>query len=145
MSGRTKATAHVELHRAMREALAAAPAADDGATPYDKLLRAAESGRFEALVRKARLARPLAMITPQEREAALRASGRWLVEKAAPRPVIKPPPPVSAEPPRELTPNEQYLAEHCRWSPRGPHHDPRSRTPSFCKVDYDPLAEEGEE
>ena len=45
-----------------------------------------------------------------------------------------------------MTPNEQYLAEHCRWRRRGPH-DHAYREPRSCLTDYDPLADtdEGDE
>jgi len=45
-----------------------------------------------------------------------------------------------------MTPNEQYLAEHCRWRRRGPRDDAYRRQPSSCLTDYDPLADdEGDE
>jgi hypothetical protein len=126
---------------------------DGPSTPQQKLLRAAEQGKAEALVRKARPAEPVAMVTPQEREAELRAAGQWPSETQTPKPAPEPAAPV--EPERELTPNEQYIAEHCHWRLRGPsdyarqHHEP-----GRCLVDYNPIdafyaeqeeLEEGEE
>ena len=141
MISRKQVTAYAR--RKLAAAAEAAPATDDGGlTPYEKLLRAAESGQFEALVRKARLAEPLAMVTPQEREAALRRSGSWPAEKHEPK--RTPPPAPPAEPPPELTPNEQYIAEHSRWRPRGPRDDAYRRPPRPCLTDYDPLADEEE-
>src|SRR5258708_11186502 len=124
-------------------------------TSYEKQLRAAERGQFEALVRAARPKRPLGMVTPQEREAELRAAGRWPSdERVSTSPVARgrpgggePPAPPATEPPPELTPNEQYLAEHCRWRGRGPH-DTYRHARRECLTDYDPLdtaEEEGEE
>src|SRR5258708_1662475 len=116
MISRKQVTAYAQRELAAAEA--ATTTDDGGLTPYQKLLRAAENGPFEALVRKARPAKPLVMVTPQEREAGLRASGRWPAEKpASTSPVIRgrpgggePPARPAAEPTRELTPNEQYLA-----------------------------------
>ena len=102
-----------------------------------------ERGQFEALVRAARPKRPPAMVTPQEREAALRASGRWPAESPERKPKQAPQPVPAAEPPPELTPNEQYIADHCRWRRRGPH-DHAYREPRSCLTDYDPLADDGE-
>jgi len=47
----------------------------------------------------------------------------------------------AAEPERELTPNEQYIAEHCRWSRRGPRDLPQ-RPYGQCMVEYDVLTGE---
>src|SRR5207302_645979 len=77
MTGRKQITAFTQRELAAHEAKAAAKtAAGEALTPYEKLLRAAENGEFEALVRQSRPAEPPAMITPQEREAELRAQGR---------------------------------------------------------------------
>ena len=160
MTLRRKAAALVQRKRAERRA--AASTTGEASTPYRKLLRAAESGRFEALVRKARPAEPLAMVTPQEREAELRASGCWPSDEPAStspvtrgrpgggelhaRPAAHPhldPPPSEGGGSDEMTPNEQYLAEHCRWRRRGPH-DHAYREPRSCLTDYDPLADEEE-
>jgi hypothetical protein len=143
MSWRPHLTARFERKCAQRRA--AAPTTGEALTPYEKLLRAAERGQFEALVRKARPADPPAMVTPQQREADLRASGRWPDSKqrskpAPPKPVPQPAP-IADPPPRELTPNEQYLAEHVSWgASRGYRREP----PRECLTDYDPLAEERE-
>jgi hypothetical protein len=126
----------------VREVLCA-PAAEPEATattPGDGLLRAAESGQYEALVARARLAQPIAMVTPEEREAELRAQGKWTADK----PKRKPKPRRKAEPKppeRELTPNEQYIAEHCQWRERGPNdYPPRPQhRVGQCLTEYDPL------
>src|SRR5258708_24447127 len=116
-------------------------------TSYEKQLRAAERGQFEALVRAARPKRPLGMVTPQEREAELRAAGRWPSdERASTSPVTRgwpgggePPAPPATEPSPELRPNEQYLAELCRWGPSGPH-DTYHHTRREILTDYSPTA-----
>ena len=46
-------------------------------TPQDGLLQAAQNGPFETLVAEAQPAQPIAMVTPEEREAELRATGQW--------------------------------------------------------------------
>jgi hypothetical protein len=136
MTGRKRMTSVVDRDLAAAEAAAAST--DDALTPYQKLLRAAETGRFEALVRAARPAKPLAMVTPQEREAALRATGRWPASREVPKPA--PQPASIAKPPPDLSPNEQYLAEHSRWRGRGPH-DTYRHARRECLTDYDPLAD----
>ena len=47
-----------------------------------------------------------------------------------------------AEPERELTPNEQYIAEHCRWSPRRPSKPPSRHRVGRYLTEYDPLTGE---
>jgi hypothetical protein len=127
--------------RQAEEKMAALPSDDaeaEASTPRDGLLRAAETGQYEALVRKARLAQPIAMVTPEEREAELRAAGKWPADK--PRRKARPRKPKPAEPPRELTPNEQYIAEHCQWRLRGPNDYPRTQhRVGQCLTEYDPL------
>ena len=112
----------------------------DGSTPYQQLLRSAEQGQFESMVRKARPAQPVAMVTPEEREAELRAEGKWPADKPEPKPAPKKPLP--AEPPRALSPNEQYIEEKCHWRQRGPN-DWREPIPyGRCKTEYDVLTGE---
>lgn len=145
MTWRKKMTAFVERDLAEAEAKAAQPGADTAAlTSHQELQRAADSGQFEALVRKARLAQPVAMVTPQEREAELRASGRWPAEgpdsKQAPGPVPQPEP----EPePGPGSPDSPYVREHCHWRPPDSYdeHDYRPPPRGVLISDYDPLAE----
>ena len=66
---------------------------DDAATPQQKLVRAAETGRFEAIVAAAQPAEPPKMVTPEEREAELRAHRQ--VARARNQP---PPPPSTGRP-----------------------------------------------
>jgi hypothetical protein len=113
--------------------------ADKDATPQQTLVRAAETGQFEAIVAKAQPAEPPTMVTPEEREAELRASGRWPEPKPDPAPAPAEPA-AAAEPERELTPpmspGEQYVAETTRWSPRRAQDLPR-RPYGQCLVEYD--------
>jgi len=134
--------ARFERERAKREAAARKPAG--AATPQQQLVRAAETGGFEAIVASAQPAEPPKMVTPEEREAELRRAGQWTDKgideaeaerKAAPTSEPK-------EPERPLTPNETYIAEHCRWRTRGPG-DTRERAPyGRCLTEYDPLTGE---
>ena len=139
MRHRTRLWARVERAEEQEQAK---PAPGEAATPQQRLLRAAEAGQFEALVAKAQPAEPVAMVTPEEREAERRAAGTWpAADKPAPTPAPQPEP-KPAEPERELTPNEQYIAEHCRWRKRGPS-DYRKRMPyGRCLTEYDVLTGE---
>ena len=149
-SERTIAT-HFERERARREAFTRQP--DDPATPQQKLVRAAETGGFEAIVAKAAPTEPPKMVTPEEREAELRRTsstfpvqrGRQGGGKQQDVTVASPhldPPPSDGGGGQELTPNEQYIAEHCRWRKRGPN-DYRARVPyGRCLTEYDPLTGE---
>jgi hypothetical protein len=139
----------------------AACKADDAATPQQKLVRAAESGRFETIVAAAQPAEPPKMVSPEEREAELRRAGKWQSEtSASTSPVLRgrqgggerqdvrvafphlDPPPSDGGGGPELTPNEQYIAEHCQWSPRGSV-GYRERVPyGRCLTEYDPLSGE---
>ena len=68
--------------RSVEKKLQALPrVAAEASTPQEQLLQAAKNGQFEALVRAARPAEPVVMITPEEREAELRAAGRWPTDK----------------------------------------------------------------
>jgi hypothetical protein len=130
--------ARLDRERAQREAFARKP--EDAATPQQKLVRAAETGRFEAIVAAAQPAEPPKMVTPEEREAELRRTGKWTDKpkakrKAAPKPEPK-------EPERPLTPNEQYINEHCQWRERRPS-DYRERVPyGRSLTEYDVLTGE---
>ena len=130
--------AHLDRERARREAAAAGKA--DKATPQQKLVRAAETGRFEAIVATAQPAEPPKMVTPEEREVELRRTGKWPDKPKAKRKAAQKPEP--NEPERPLTPNEEYVAEHCQWRRRGPG-DYRERVPyGRCLTEYDPLTGE---
>jgi hypothetical protein len=136
--------ADLRRERALLAAWAAGKA-DDTATPQQKLVRAAETGRLEAIVSVAQPAEPPKMVTPEEREAELRRTGQGTDKspdtpkakrKAAPKPEPKEP----EQPPP--TPNEAYIAEHCRWRRRGPG-DHREHIPyGRCLTEYDALSGE---
>ena len=133
--------AHLDRERARRNA-ACTP--DDAATPQQKLVRAAETGRFEAIVAAAQPAEPPKMVTPEEREAELRRTGKWPDAPKAKRTAARNPEPKDPERPLTppMTPGEQYIAEHCRWRARGPG-DYRARVPyGRCLTEYDPLTGE---
>jgi hypothetical protein len=136
MDPRAKIRKFIDGRRAKPKAAASATG-DSASTPYQQLLHAADRGQFEAVVRAARLAEPIAMVTPEEREAELLATGHWPADKAEPAPA----PPPAPEPPRELTPSEQYIAETCRWSERRPP-PVRVRRPGRCLVAYNVLTGE---
>jgi hypothetical protein len=124
----------------------AAQASATAASPQDGLLQAAQNGQFEELVAKALPEQPPAMVTPEEREAELRRTGRWPQDeaKARPEPANRPEPPPDPppEPERELTPNEQYIAEHCHWRRRGPSDYRETHQVGRCLTEYDPLSGE---
>jgi hypothetical protein len=122
---------------ARRNAEAGKP--EDDATPQENLVRAAEAGRFETIVATAQPAEPPKMVTPEEREAELRRTGKWPDKPKAKRKASKPKP---KEPERPLTPNEAYIAEHCEWRARGPG-DYRAPVPyGRCLTEYDVLTGE---
>ena len=131
-----------DRERTLREAFVRKP--DDATTPQQKLVRAAESGRFETIVAAAQPAEPPKMVTPEEREAELRAAGQWPEDKPRPEPKAEPPveeTPPAPEPgmPTEPTPGMLWAEERIRWRPRGPS-DLRSRhEPGQCLVEYDPI------
>lgn len=115
MTTRPRIRGRLKRETAARDAAAAAPGEDaDVSTPYGRLLRAAERGQFESVVREARPEQPLAMVTPEEREADLRAAGVPSAAEPEPQPAPDPPDP----PPPELSITEQYHAEHCWWRKR---------------------------
>lgn len=124
----------------MRKAATSGP--DAGDTPHARLLRLARTGRFEVLVAQARPAQPARMVTPEEREKALREAGQWPAEKAALAPEAAAEETPAPEPTRELTPNEAYIAEHCRWVPLAERrHRPRIEY-GRCLTEYDPFTGE---
>src|SRR6478752_3061215 len=117
----------IAKHEAARERRIARRTGAAAASAQDGLLRAAKNGPFEALVAQARPAQPIKMVTPEEREAELRAAGQWPEDKPRPEP--------NAEPPAGML----WAEEHIRWRPRGPS-DLRSRhEPGQCLVEYDPI------
>jgi hypothetical protein len=109
-------------------ALDAAPSdAVPGDSPQAGLLRLARSGGFESLVARARPVEPPKMVTPEEREKALRATGQWPEEK--PSPAVPQEAAPAAPPARPMTPQEEYRAEKCRWVPLHERPPPRPTRP----------------
>jgi hypothetical protein len=140
MTGERTIQAHLDRERARREAAAGKP--EDAATPQQKLVRAAETGRFEAIVAAAQPAEPPKMVTPEEREAELRRAGKGPDKpKAKRKPAPKPEP---KEPKRPPTPNEAYVDEHCQWRARGPNDYRETHRVGRSKTEYDPLSGEVE-
>jgi hypothetical protein len=152
--------ARLDRERARRNA-ACKP--DDATTPQQKLVRAAESGRFETIVAAAQPAEPPKMVTPEEREAELRRTGQWPSStspvqapsearagrpgggKPQARPEAFPhldPPPSDGGGGQELTPQQQYIDEHCRWRRRGPGDYRPTHNPYRCLTEYDVLTGE---
>ena len=113
---------------------------DDATTPQQKLVRAAESGRFETIVAAAQPAEPPKMVTPEEREAERRRTGTGPDKPKTKRKVA--PKPAPKEPARPLTPNEEFIAEHCRWRARGPGDDLAPVPYGQCLTEYDVLSGE---
>ena len=119
-------------------------AADQDATPQQKLVRAAETGRFEAIVAAAQPAEPPKMVTPEEREAELRRTGQWR-DKPPDKPkrkARKKKPVPEPGMPTEPTAGMRWAEENIRWRPRGSG-GYRERVPyGRCLTEYDPLTGE---
>jgi hypothetical protein len=128
---------------AKREAFVREP--DDAATTEQKLVHAAETGRYGALVAAAQPAEPPKMVTPEEHEAELRRTGQWPEEpKTAPTPEPKEPEPPAIEPgqPTEPTPGMTWAEEHLGKRPRGPAPRRRTHNPYRCLTEYDVITGE---
>jgi len=133
--------AHLDREQARRNA---ARKRDDATTPQEKLVRAAENGRFETIVAAAQPAEPTKMVTPEEREAELRATGQWPAEQK-PKSEAEATPDAPAEPeptapgmPTEPTPGMAWAEEHMR-RPRGSGVRRPAHNPYRCVTEYDPL------
>lgn len=136
--------AWVDQERARREALVRQP---DKATPQQNLVRAAETGRLEAIVAAAQPAEPPKMVTPEEREAELRAAGQWPSEQKPEPPA--PDAPAEPEPrapepgmPTEPTSGMLWAEANLRRRPRGPGGHGSTHNPYRCLTEYDPLTGE---
>jgi len=119
----------------------------DKATPQEKLVRAAETGRFEAIVAAAQPAEPPKMVTPEEREAERRAAGQWPEDKPAPPPHTEPlaeaaPPAPEPGMPTEPTAGMVWAEEHLRRRPRGSGNRRPTHNPYRCLTEYDVLTGE---
>ena len=154
MASRPRLTARAhrerERRRAARRRRIARRSGATAATVQEGLVRAAEDGRFEAIVAAAQPAEPPKMVTPEEREAERRAAGQWPEDKPAPPPDAAPPAeaaPPALEPgmPTEPTPGMEWAEEHMAKRPRGPRgrRDYRERIPyGRCLTEYDVLTGE---
>jgi len=136
----------VDRERDRLEAFVRKP--DDATTPQQKLVRAAETGRLEAIVAAAQPAEPTKMVTPEEREAELRATGQW---PAAQKPEPAAPPDAAAEPeapapepgmPTEPTPGMKWAEEKLVRHPRGSGGHHPTHNPYRCLTEYDVLTGE---
>jgi hypothetical protein len=117
-----------------------------GMTAAQILLWAAGHGEYETVVELAAEGHQPKMVTPEEREAALRSAGQWPTEDAAPSPqaVSDSPPAAAAEPgtPMAKTPGQLYADEKCQWRLRTAADDAEDADPFAgyrIEVDYDPL------
>ena len=109
--------------------------ADKDATPQEKLVRAAETGRFETIVAAAQPAEPPKMVTPEEREAERARAGKAPDKPKAKRKAARKQEPKEPKPP--LTPQQKFIDENCRWRARGPN-DYRAPVPyGRCMTEYD--------
>jgi hypothetical protein len=147
MSGKVKDRWLERQEEALATATTGASDAEGSDTPQARLLQAARSGRFEALVAQASPAEPVRMVTPEEREKTLREAGQWPADEPTPpetpleeTPAQETPAP---EPVREPTPNEAYIAEHCRWVPVRERERRRATVPyGRALTEYDPVTGE---
>jgi hypothetical protein len=145
MSGEWSIKVQLEREIGKRKA-AAAGKAEDAVTPQQKLVRAAETGRLEAIVAAAQPAEPPKMVTPEEREAELRRTGQWTDEQKpkSEAEAVTPDPPPAPEPgmPTEPTPGTVWAEERIRWRPRGPSGARPTHNPYRCLTEYDALTGE---
>ena len=136
-----RADRKLEKRDAARQRRAARPT-EPASTAQEKLVRAAETGRFEALVAAAQT-EPPKMVTPEEREAELRAAGKAVDDKPKrKRKPRKKKPALEPGMPTEPTPGMKWAEEHMRRRPRGSG-DRSERVPyGQCQTEYDPLTGE---
>jgi hypothetical protein len=129
------------------------PAPDfTGWTAQQVLLWAAQNGKYEAIVAKASKEYRPQMVTPEEREAELKATGRWPTAGEVAEPAPDGPPVAAAEPEPPSDPERplEYWEEKCHWRRRGPADDDdwdddEERGGYFCEYEYDPLERGWEE
>ncbi len=150
MAWRARLTARAdragEKRKAARERRIARRTGATAASPQEGLLRAAEAGKLEALISEAQPAKPIVMVTPEEREAKLRTDGKWPEDKPTPAPTeppaaAAPPAPepgLPAEPTAGMKWAEENLVRHPRRSGgHRPTHDPYR-----CLTEYDVITGE---
>jgi hypothetical protein len=135
--------AHLDRETTRRKEATGTP---DKATTQQRLVRAAETGRFEAIVAAAQPAEPPKMVTPEEREAELQRTGQG-PDAPKPKPEAETAPPeapAAPEPgmPTEPTPGMLWAEEKIRWRPRGSGDRRPTHNPYRCLTEYDPLTGE---
>jgi len=133
-----------EKRKAARQRRIARRTGATAASPQEGLLRAAEAGKLEALISQAQPAEPVVMVTPEEREAELRATGKWPEDKPTPPPPAEPPAeaaPPAPEPgmPTEPTPGMAWAEENLSRRPPGSGNRRPAHNPYRCLTEYDPL------
>jgi len=116
-------------------------------TPQQTLVRAAETGQFEAIVAKAQPAESPIMVTPEEREAELRATGKWPEDKPKPPPQAEPtaetaPPAPEPGMPTEPTAGMKWAEENLKKLSRGSGRHRPTHNPYRCLTEYDVLTGE---
>ena len=121
-----------------------------GWTAQQVLLWAAQNGKYEEIVAEASKGYRPQMVTPEEREAELRATGRWPTASEVAEPAPDRPPVAMAEPAPPSEPERplEYWEEKCHWRRRGPaDYDWDDEEPGgyFCEYEYDPLERGWEE
>jgi hypothetical protein len=136
-----------EKRKAARELRIARRTGATAASPQEGLLRAAEAGQLEALISQAQPAEPVVMVTPEEREAELCATGKGPEDKPTPAPAAAPPAeaaPPAPEPgmPTEPTPGMRWAEENISWRPRGSGGHRPTHNPYRCLTEYDMLTGE---
>lgn len=134
-----------ERRKAARQRRIAGRSGATAASAQEGLVRAAETGQFEALVAAAQPAEPPKMVTPEEREAERRAAGQWPEDKPTPPRVEMPaeaaPPAPEPGMPTEPTAGMKWAEEHLVRHPRGSGHRP-THDPYRCLTEYDVLTGE---
>ena len=136
-----------EKRQAARQRRIARRTGATAASAQEGLVRAAEAGQFEAIVAAAQPAEPPKMVTPEEREAELRAAGKWAEDKPTPAPTAEPPAeaaPPAPEPgmPTKPTPGMKWAEEHLKKRPRGSGVRRPTHNPYRSLTEYDVLTGE---
>ena len=151
MASRPRLTARTdregERRKAARKRRLARRTGATAASAQDALVRAAEAGRFEDLVARAQPAEPVVMVTPEEREAELRAAGKWPEDKPTLPAQAEPPAeaaPPAPEPgmPTEPTPGMVWAEGNLRRGSRGSRAPRPTHNPYRCLTEYDVLTGE---
>ena len=136
-----------EKRKAARQRRIARGTGATAASPQEGLLRAAEAGKLEALISQAQPAEPVVMVTPEEREAELRAAGKWPEDKPTPSPPAEPPAeaaPPAPEPgmPTEPTAGMKWAEENLRRLSRRSGNRRPTHNPYRCLTEYNVLTGE---